>query len=139
MSKTILRAKTSVRQFGGKIEDYLDIHSWFDETESWTNDFTHQAFRHHTQGIFEAEAKFGYIIENSDGKRVPVRVICETHIKEDLGFIPTAQEWLENMEIVKWMGYRDRELTHTLKEESENGYLIGEVISKINISKSKTS
>ena len=30
----ILHAKSSVKKFGGKWEDYIHIHNWFDETKA---------------------------------------------------------------------------------------------------------
>jgi hypothetical protein len=57
-------------------------------------DFRHRALRHHAEGIFLAEKLFGVAIINSDGKKVPVRYLGEQHVKEDLGRIPTAQDWL---------------------------------------------
>lgn len=115
MNITILRAKSSAKKFGGEWRDYLPIHKWLDETKQWIDDDRHMAFRHHTQGIFEAEKKFGYAIQNSQGKQVPVRVLCELHIREDLGFIPTAQEWLDCIHLNKWMGFRDKAVIKQLK------------------------
>jgi hypothetical protein len=37
---------------------------------------------------------FGVAIVNSAGTQVPVRHVGEQHVKEDLGRIPTAQDWL---------------------------------------------
>ena len=34
---------------------------------------------------------------------VPVRYIAEQHIKEDLGRIPTAQDWLGEIRPQRWM------------------------------------
>jgi len=33
MSHPLLHAKSSVKKFGGKVEDYIDIHNWFDATK----------------------------------------------------------------------------------------------------------
>jgi hypothetical protein len=97
-------AITSVKKWGGKVEDYLRIHDWFDQSKEWYANFRHRAMRHHSQGIFEAERVFGHMITNSDGKKVPVRYIGEQHIKEDCGGkIPTVQDWLENMTPQRWM------------------------------------
>jgi hypothetical protein len=47
----------------------------------------------------------GTCIKNSDGKEVSVRDIAEQHVLEDYGmkFIPTAQDYIENMEFQDWM------------------------------------
>ncbi len=102
MAHPIMHAKSSVRKHGGKVEDYLPIHHWFDETKSHFADFRHRALRHHSLGIFWAEEKFGVIIINSDGKEVPVRVIGEQHVMEDCGFIPSVQDWLKGIPSEPW-------------------------------------
>ena len=95
---------TSVKKWGGRVEDYEPIHDWFDATKEMFADFRHRAIRHHSQGIFEAERQFGHTITNSSGKVVPVRYIGEQHVKEDCGGkIPTVQDWLENMKPQLWM------------------------------------
>jgi hypothetical protein len=50
-----------------------------------------------------AEKLFGVAIVNSDGKRVPVRYVGEQHVREDLGRIPTAQDWLLQIKPERWM------------------------------------
>jgi hypothetical protein len=55
------------------------------------------------EGIFLAEKLFGVAIVNSDGNQVPVRSVGEQHVKEDLGRIPTAQDWLAQITPQRWM------------------------------------
>ena len=86
---------SSAKHFGGKAEDYQAIHDWFDESKKIMADFRHRALRHHAEGCFACEEKFGTTITNSDGKKVPVRLIAERHIKEDLGFIPSMIDWFK--------------------------------------------
>ena len=98
MAHPLQHAKSSVQKFGGKEEDYIDIHNWFDETKAWTGDMWHRAFRHHAEGIFECEKKFGISFTNSDGKTVYTRYIGEQHVKEDCNnYVPNAKEWITNM------------------------------------------
>ncbi len=104
MSHTYHHSESSAKIFGGAPEDYLKIHDWLDATKETFADFRHRALRHHSQGIFEAERVFGHTIENSFGKKVPVRYICEQHIKEDCGgFIPSVSDWLRNIKQESWM------------------------------------
>ncbi len=51
----IHHAESSARKYGGKAEDYLDIHKWFDGSKEHMADFRHRALRHHSEGIFAAE------------------------------------------------------------------------------------
>ena len=94
---------SSVKRWGGKVEDYQPIHDFFDESKSHMADFRHRAARHHSEGIFLAERVFGITIINSDNKHIPVRAIGEQHVQEDLGFIPTLADWLRCIEPENWM------------------------------------
>lgn len=86
------------------MEDYLPIHDWFDETKAQLPDFRHRALRHHAEGIFLCEKIFGKTITVSGGRIIPVRWIGEQHVKEDLGRIPTAADWLRCLKPEAWMG-----------------------------------
>jgi hypothetical protein len=103
MSHPIKHAQNSAKKFGGKPEDYLSIHHWFDESKAFFPDFRHRALRHHAEGIFLCERVFGIAITNSAGDTVPVRYIGEQHVKEDLGRIPTVQDWLVQIQPQRWM------------------------------------
>ena len=96
MAHPIIHAKSSAKKFGGKWEDYIHIHNWFDATKSWVGHSDHRVFRHHSEGIFECQSIFGESFENSDGKIVYTRYVGEQHVKEDLyNYIPTAKEFLD--------------------------------------------
>lgn len=103
MAHPIKHAESSARKFGGRVQDYLPIHNWFDESKAFFPDFRHRALRHHAEGIFLAERLFGVTILNSSGRRVPVRYVGEQHVLEDLGRIPTAQDWLSEIKPQRWM------------------------------------
>lgn len=118
MSHPLHHSISSQRKHGGTIEDYLPLHNWFDETKSSYPDMRHRAMRHHSEGIFWAEEKFGVYIVNSDGKMVPTRVLGEQHVMEDIGFIPTIKDYLDNMATVNWM-FKPGEGRKVLKEISE--------------------
>lgn len=104
MAHPVFHAESSARKHGGKPEDYLAIHNWFDESKAFICDVRHRALRHHAEGIFLCERIFGITITNSDGKKVPVRAIGEQHVFEDLGRIPSASDWLTEMPVKPWMG-----------------------------------
>ena len=118
MSHPYHHSLSSCRKFGGKWEDYIEIHSWFDETKASFPDMRHRTLRHHSEGIFWAEDKFGVTITNSDGKLVPVRAIGEQHILEDIGFIPTIADYLKEMPQIGWM-YKPGEGRKLMKEIKE--------------------
>lgn len=104
MTHPLFHSQSSVRRFGGKVEDYQRIHDWLDGTKELFADFRHRALRHHSHGVFEAERVFGIAIRNSDGRDVPVRYIAEQHIKEDCGgIVPTVADWLSRIVPETWM------------------------------------
>jgi hypothetical protein len=59
MANPYHHALSSRHKWGGEVEDYIAIHSWFDESKEHHGDFRHRALRHHAQGIFEAQRVFG--------------------------------------------------------------------------------
>ena len=101
--KAFNHCKSSVKHFGGLELDYHSIHAWFDESKGHYADIRHRALRHHTQGVVECEKVFGIYITNSDKKKVPVKSIAEQHIREDLGFIPSLQDWFREIRPKAWM------------------------------------
>ncbi|PLR99526.1 DUF6915 family protein [Bacillus sp. T33-2] len=108
MSHPEIHAKNSVRKFGGSVGDYLPIHQWFDDSKSHMADMRHRALKHHAAGIYECEQVFGKSFINTEGKTVYTRYVGEQHVLEDLGFIPTLEDWFENMEMQDWMMNRDK-------------------------------
>lgn len=96
-------AVSSARRFGGTPADYLAIHDWFDGSKMILADFRHRALRHHAEGCFAAEVVFGTTITNSANRTVPVRLIGEQHILEDLGRIPSFADWVRCIRPEPWM------------------------------------
>ena len=92
-------ALSSVKKWGGTADDFLPLHTWFDESKMLTADF-----RHHAEGIFMLERFFGVTITISTGRIVPVRLIGEQHVREDLGFIPSFADWVKTIRPEPWMG-----------------------------------
>jgi hypothetical protein len=109
-------AVNSARKYGGKPEDYIELHNWMDGSKAHLADFRHRALRHHTEGIFMLEQVFGVTITNSDGKNIPVRFIGEQHVKEDLGRIPTVADWLLAIKPESWMLGARKDLAKALEE-----------------------
>ena len=95
MAHPFHHALSSVKKWGGTAEDFLSLHQWLDESKMLTADFRHRALRHHAEGIFMLERFFGPAITISTGRAVPVRLIGEQHVREDLGFIPSFADWVQ--------------------------------------------
>lgn len=112
--KPLLHAKISVKKFGGKVEDYIDIHNWFDSTKQHISDSTHRMVLHNSFGIFLCEQVFGEIIAtkdgfkkmpyitNSNGKQISVRDIAEQHVVDDLGHIPSLEKCMQGLPLHDW-------------------------------------
>jgi len=112
MANSWIHAQATARHFkAGKPEDFIDIHQWIDSFKSSVADVRHRAFLHNSQGPFMAQDKFGYVrtVEKwplGSGKmiEIPVREIAESHIIEDLGWIPSPADWVSCMPCAVWMG-----------------------------------
>lgn len=105
MSKPYIHAQSSAKKYGGKPEEYEKIHEWFDQTKAFLPDQRHRAILHSSFGIFLCTQVFGNTMKNSDGMIVSIRDIGEQHVLEDFGgkFIPTAQDYLQEIEYKDWM------------------------------------
>jgi hypothetical protein len=97
-------ALSSVKKWGGTVDDFIAVHAWFDQSKEITADFRHRALRHHAEGIFMAETIFGPTLTLSTGRIIPTRWVGEQHVKEDLGFIPSFADWVKAIRPEPWMG-----------------------------------
>lgn len=102
-------AESSVRKYGGDVTDYLPLHEWMDGSKAHMADFRHRALRHHAEGIFMLERIFGTTVTLSTGRVLPVRFVGEQHVLEDLGRIPSVQDWLARIQPEPWMFGRKHE------------------------------
>lgn len=106
MSKPYIHALSSARKFGGIPEDYLDIHNLMDSSKAAIADNRHRALTHNSWFIGTILEKiFGVTRTNSAGKFYSIRDIGEQHVLEDNRgkFIPTAQDYLQEIESKQWM------------------------------------
>jgi hypothetical protein len=106
MSKPWVHAVSSARRFGGKPEDYIELHNLMDSSKGVIADSRHRALTHNAWFLSVILEKiFGVVIKNSNGRDVSVRDLGEQHILEDFGgrFIPSAQDYLEDMKFKDWM------------------------------------
>jgi len=111
-------ANISAKQHGGIAEDYMAIHEFIDHSKAAVADVRHRAMLHSAWGCYVVSQVFGNLLTNSDGKTVSVRDIAEEHIIQDLGFIPTMDDWLKEMPIQGWMsGTRKRRQVINFKTE----------------------
>lgn len=96
-------AQSSARKWGGTAEDYLPIHEFIDSSKQIIGDVRHRSLYHHTAGVYLCARIFGDTI-TVGRKKIPVRLIAERHIIEDLGWLPSPKDYLDGMPIATWMG-----------------------------------
>lgn len=100
-------AKNSVRIWGGKIENYLPIHDLLDLPKIAHPDMRHRSIMHNAMGVMIAEMAFGpfqsFLKADGTVANVATRAICERHILEDVGFLPTVADYLESLVLQDWM------------------------------------
>ena len=105
MGNPIMHSKSSIKRWGGKLEDYLPLHKKMDCSKKYMNTNVHRVLTHTMFWIEEVMIPlYGDYITNSDNKIISVKDICEYHILEDFKFkfIPTVQDYLENIEYKSW-------------------------------------
>ena len=118
MANPLKHSISSVKKWGGEIDDYILIHKKLDCSKKYFPDNRHRILTHNMFFIFEVIIPlFGDYIENSNGRKVSTKDICERHILEDyrMKFIPTLQDWLENLNLVSWMQNGFGELPSSVK------------------------
>ena len=130
MSKPYDHAILSAKKWGGKPEHYLPIHDFMDSSKAHVADMRHRALLHSSFGIYLAERVFGTniaVMHETDPTRpcaeqrlVSVRDIAEQHVIQDLGFIPSVQQYLDHMDLAEWMGGKKKKsFKITLKAQVE--------------------
>lgn len=119
--KPMLHALVSAKKFGGIPEDYLPIHDFIDSSKAHLPDVRHRALLHSSFGIYLCEQVFGHQIKNSADDIVQVRDVAEEHVLEDLGFIPTVQDYFKHMQLATWMGGRVKKRKQTFNVKNLGG------------------
>jgi hypothetical protein len=109
--KPVVHAQLSVRKYGGTIDDYLGIHEWFDQTKMCFPDMRHRAILHSSFGIYLSTDKFGDYFQNSEGRTIATRDIGEEHVIQDMGRIPTLDDYLDGMPFYPWLGGPVKKIT----------------------------
>lgn len=116
-------AQSSARKWGGAPEDYLPVHEFIDSSKQSHGDVRHRALYHHTEGVFLCERIFGKVLhvkKSAKTIQVPVRLVAEQHILEDLGWLPSFSDYINGMPIQKWMSGSVRKevpLSHILGDK----------------------
>ena len=127
MANPLIHSKSSVKRWGGKVEDYLPLHELIDSPKAMMNNNSVRVLTHNTWFAYHIMPKiFGYNIINSDGKSVDVVDISMLHIAEDfrMKFVPTPQDYLQHLQVQAWFNNGVKEL------DNKEGYEIAENLIK---------
>lgn len=129
MANPLIHSKSSVKRWGGKVEDYIAIHELIDSPKATMNNNASRALTHNTWFAYHIVPKiFGYNIVNSDGRSVDVVDIAMLHIAEDfrMKFVPTPQDYLKHLQLQAWMNNGVKDL-----DNDEGKKIVEELNNKI--------
>jgi hypothetical protein len=101
--KPLKHALIAQKRYGGQWSDYLGIHTFFDTTKAAYAGRGHRMFLHQDFGVRCAERIFGLEAINSDGVRLKVADLGNDHLVEDVGRVPTIQDWLDRLPALDWV------------------------------------
>jgi len=106
----ILHAESSMKKFKGETQEdfqqFLKLHKKMDCSKGTVPCNRHRVLTHHMFWINEVMIPiYGDYITLSNGQKASVKDICEQHILEDyrMKFIPTPQDFIQEMEYKQWM------------------------------------
>lgn len=115
-------AQSAARKWGGQPEDYIAIEEFIDSSKKIVGDARHRSMYHHTAGVWLCQEIFGRTIAVGERAiQVPVRLIAERHVLEDLGWLPSPKDYIDGMTIRPWMSGAQRKelpLSHLLGERA---------------------
>jgi hypothetical protein len=134
MANPMIHAKSSVKRWGGKVEDYIQLHELIDSPKATMNNNTSRFLTHNTWFAYNIIPKvFGYNIVNSEGRSVDTVDIAMLHILEDfrMRFVPTPQDYLKHMEVQAWMCNGVKDVDNPEAKETAKKFL--EKFSKENL------
>jgi hypothetical protein len=123
MANPLIHSKSSVKRWGGKVEDYLPLHELIDSPKVTMNNNTGRMLTHNIWFCYHIIPKiFGYNITNSDGKSVDTVDIAMLHVAEDfrMKFIPTVQDYLKHLEVQSWMNNGVKDIDNEESKELVN-------------------
>ena len=134
MANAQIHSQSSVKRWGGKVEDYLAIHELIDSPKACMNNNSSRLVTHNVWFCYNIIPKiFGYNLINSNGKRVDTIDIAMLHVAEDfrMKFVPTLEDYLKHLTLPSWIhnGVKDvdnpiatqfaTDLLDKLKQEEE--------------------
>lgn len=82
MSKSDIHSNNSVKKFGGKATDYIEIHEMIDSSKAFCADNRHRSLFHHSAGIYYMQKMFG--IDFDEVERIKMKYDLGDEFVEDI-------------------------------------------------------
>jgi hypothetical protein len=95
--KPLQHAQISQKIYGGKWQDYVEVHNFLDSSKVACSHFKHRFLLHHAEGIELGVQIFGETITNSENKTIETRRLLTDHLIEDVGRIISVEDWARDL------------------------------------------
>lgn len=94
--KPLQHAQISAHRYGGRWQDWIDIHGWIDSSKTLFASMQHRMLLHSDFGAWLAPLVFGEIITAGDASARTADLFAD-HQLEDLGRTYALSEWLREV------------------------------------------
>lgn len=95
--KPLQHALISRKIYGGRWQDYIEVHNFLDSSKATCAHFKHRFLLHHAEGIELGVRIFGETITNSENKTIETRRLLTDHLIEDVGRVVSVEDWARDL------------------------------------------
>lgn len=95
--KPLQHANISAKTYGGKWQDYIEVHNFLDSSKAACAHFKHRFLLHHREGIELAGRIFGEMLVNSENEIIETRRLLTDHLIEDVGRVVSVEDWARDL------------------------------------------
>lgn len=95
--KPLQHAQISAKTYGGRWQDYIEVHNFLDSSKAACAHFKHRFLLHHIEGIELGVQIFGETLTNSENKIIETRQLLTEHLIEDVGRVVTVKDWARDL------------------------------------------
>jgi len=95
--KPLQHAQISAKTYGGRWQDYIEVHNFLDSSKAACAHFKHRFLLHHIEGIELGVQIFGETLTNSENKIIETRQLLTEHLIEDVGRVVTVEDWARDL------------------------------------------
>ncbi len=95
--KPLQHAQISQKTYGGKWQDYIEVHNFLDSSKATCAHFKHRFLLHHAEGIELGVRIFGETLKNCENQEIQVRQLLTDHLIEDVGRVISVEDWARDL------------------------------------------